>query len=416
MNIGARLSALAAEVTGQFVLDIGTDHGKLPAALVLSNKCRRAFASDINAEPLEAAKQTALTVGVSEKIEFIQSDGFADIDVSEVTDVVIAGLGGETIAEILRQGAGKIIGKNLILQAMSKSDLLFDCLIENGFRFRKIASVTDDGRDYTYFVCVKSQAGAVAVRDIYNAFDILAPFNSALEWDNSGVLVGRADDTAVTGVLCCTDITSKTVKEAEKQGANVILSHHPVIGFNPLKKITYAHPAALAAAKGIVCICSHTPFDISKYGMNRLFIKAFEAAVCGVYNKTILDSEEGIGVIFSLKTPMKTSEIAAKLKTALKTQTVRFSGDREIKKAAFCSGSGSAYIDKIIDENLSDLYITGDIKHSGLIDAENAGLSLIDAGHWGTEHTFSDYSAAYLKSQFPALPVFVYDNEPFNVV
>jgi dinuclear metal center YbgI/SA1388 family protein len=419
VNLGSRLSALAAEVTGKSVLDIGSDHGKLPAALVSSGKCSRAAATDINAEPLEAAKQTAKAAGVSHKIEFLLSDGVDKLDTADFTDIVIAGMGGETIAGILERGGEKIIGKNLILQAMSKSDLLFDFLSLGGFRFSKIARVIDDGRFYTYFVCRKSQAGTVTTKDIYSAFDVIAPFENAAQWDNSGVLTGRADKSAVTGVLCCTDITAEAVKEAEKCRANVIVSHHPVIGFDPLKKIPYAHPAAIAAAKGIVCICSHTPFDVSPYGMNRLFLKAFETAVCGVYDVSLLDKiadNIGFGVTFTLKTPMMTSEIAAKLKTALKTQTVRFSGDRIVKKAAFCSGSGSTYLEKIIDENLSDLYITGDIKQAGFTDAENAGLSLIDAGHWGTEHAFADFAREYLMSAFPELPVFVYDKEPFEVV
>jgi dinuclear metal center YbgI/SA1388 family protein len=419
VNIGNRLTALADEVKGKCVLDIGTDHGKLPVSLVMSGKCRAAIAADINEEPLGAAKQTAEGAGVIDKIRFIKSDGFDNIDTEEVTDIVIAGMGGETIAGILRRGGGKIRGKNLILQAMSKSDLLFDYLSSDGYRFVKIASVSEDGRDYTYFVCERFTAGVVAVRDIYNAIDVIAPFDSAAEWDNSGVLVGRADGWAVSSVLTCTDITTDTVFEAVWRGSNVIVSHHPVIGLDPLRNISYPHPAALASARGIICICSHTPFDLSPYGMNRLFLKTFEAAVSGVYDVNLLDKLNknlGYGAIFSLKTPTAVSEIAIKLKTALGTHGLRYMGEKLIKRAAFCSGSGSVYINKLIDENPAELYITGDIKQAGFIDAANADLALIDAGHWGTEHAFADFMREYLSSSFPGLTVTTYDKEPFAVL
>jgi dinuclear metal center YbgI/SA1388 family protein len=419
VNIGNRLTALADEVKGKYVLDIGTDHGKLPVSLVLSGRCRDAAAADINEEPLSAAKQTAEGAGVLDKIRFIKSDGFDDIDTDEVTDIVIAGLGGETIAGILKRGGEKIRGKNLILQAMSKSDLLFDCLVTDGFRFKKIAYVSEDGRDYTYFVCEKPETKTVTVRDIYNAIDVIAPFSSAAEWDNSGVLVGRADDRAVSSVLTCTDITTDTVFEAVWRGSNVIVSHHPVIGFDPLRNISYPHPAALASARGIICICSHTPFDLSPYGMNRLFLKTFEKAVCGVYDVELLDKIDknlGYGAIFSLKNPTTVTEIAEKLKAALGTHGTRYMGEKLIRRAAFCSGSGSAYISKLIDENPAELYITGDLKQANFIDAANADLTLIDAGHWGTEHAFADFMRDFLASSFQGLTVTTYDKEPFSVI
>jgi dinuclear metal center YbgI/SA1388 family protein len=419
LNIGERLCALAEEVRGKHVLDIGTDHGKLPAQLVYLGKCASAVAADINEEPLRSAKLTAERLGVAEKIGFVRSDGLEAIDTEGISDIVIAGMGGELIAGILRRGDEKITGKNLILQAMSKSDLLFDFLTENSFRFSAIKNIAENGRNYTYFVCEKSDNKNPSTRDVYNALDIIAPFINAAQWDNSGVLVGRADETAVSGVLCCTDITAKTVREAVKHGANVILSHHPVIGFDPLKRLPYPHPAALAAAAGITCICCHTPFDVSPFGMNRLFLKTFEKAVCGVYDTAVLDKmyeDFGYGVIFTLKTPQKTGEITAKLKAALGTAVVRFAGDKLIKTAAFCSGSGSVYLEKIISEGKVDCYITGDLKQAGFIDAANAGISLIDCGHWGSEHCFSDFAAGFIKSQYPTVSVTIFEEEPFDII
>ena len=96
--IDNRLKKCCEFVSGRGVVcDVGTDHAYLAAELVLSGKCNKVIASDIKSGPLEAARKTVEKYALSDKIELVLSDGLENIDGLGVSDIVIAGMGGETI-------------------------------------------------------------------------------------------------------------------------------------------------------------------------------------------------------------------------------------------------------------------------------------------------------------------------------
>ena len=144
--ISARLLTCASMVTGDFVCDIGTDHAYLPVYLVMSGKCRQVIATDIKEGPLSSAKGTLKRYGVSSSIKLVLSDGFDKVDPKSVTDVVIAGLGGENIRDILSSKKAGFLKKgiNLVLQPMSKAEVLRTWLAENGFAVLKETAVKDN--------------------------------------------------------------------------------------------------------------------------------------------------------------------------------------------------------------------------------------------------------------------------------
>ena len=128
--------------------DIGTDHGYLPVWLLQLGKITYAIASDINAEPLNHARQSAREYGVS-GIDFRLCGGLEAIAPTEVDTIVIAGMGGETIIHILEQATWSKDGKHtLLLQPMTKTELLRDWLADHGYRFIKERLVWD--KDYLY--------------------------------------------------------------------------------------------------------------------------------------------------------------------------------------------------------------------------------------------------------------------------
>lgn len=129
-----RLLVCAGMVEGDYICDVGTDHGLLPAYLLSTGKCCRAAAADINPMPLEAAKVTAVREGVYGKMDFYLSDGLREIPLEGITDIVIAGMGGELIYKILSDDERvKSCGANFILQPMTKAERLRKALAENGF-------------------------------------------------------------------------------------------------------------------------------------------------------------------------------------------------------------------------------------------------------------------------------------------
>ncbi|MDR0974660.1 MAG: Nif3-like dinuclear metal center hexameric protein, partial [Ruminococcus sp.] len=398
MKLDSRLEAIAEFVRGDFLCDIGTDHGKLPIFLLKSKKISRALCTDINEKPLDSAKRNAASAGVS--MLFSCTDGFDGIDLTEITDIVIAGMGGELITDILARGKDKLSGKNLILQPMTKREVLLDYLINEGYQITGRKTVSDSGKKYYIISAVPVEYMKATVRKIYSALDSLAPFAYAENWDNSGLLVGELSDTEVDKILIALDISFCVVEEAIEKKCGIIISHHPVI-FHPLTKLIPQTPSVHAMKNGITCICSHTCFDSSESGMNNIFIPTFIKAfgIDHIYNKKPIEptiDNNGIGIIFELPEAIKTtsSEFAGRLKQMFSSGIVRFTdvGDLTIKKVAFCSGSGGEFLSKIYDEKLADVYITADLKHSHFVDAVGRKFPVFDCGHYATEAMMKEYA------------------------
>lgn len=130
-----RLAMCAGLVSGEGIAcDVGTDHAYLAAELLKSGKCRKVIASDVAEGPLGAAQRTLMQAGLLDRAELVLSDGLVNVPCDGVSDVVIAGMGGETIAHILGECSWIKAGVNLILQPMTKISFLREWLCENGFK------------------------------------------------------------------------------------------------------------------------------------------------------------------------------------------------------------------------------------------------------------------------------------------
>lgn len=152
-----RLSACAELVSGKGIAcDVGTDHAYLAAELLRSGRCSEVIASDVAEGPLQAAKRTLRQMGLLSKARLILSDGLMQIPSYGVTDVIIAGMGGETIIHILSDCKwikGEI---NLILQPMTKASLLREWLSGNGFDIHEEKIVHEGKFFYTVIRAVFS--------------------------------------------------------------------------------------------------------------------------------------------------------------------------------------------------------------------------------------------------------------------
>jgi len=136
LKLPERLKTIAELVPrGRPLFDVGTDHGFLAIYLLLKGVVSRATASDMNAEPLNSARANAEKYGVTDRLSLILCDGLADLEVTEAATIVVAGMGGETIAKILSDAKNKLSGKSclLILQPMTKAGRLLSSL--NALKF-----------------------------------------------------------------------------------------------------------------------------------------------------------------------------------------------------------------------------------------------------------------------------------------
>ncbi len=155
IRLDKRLKMAADEVRpGKRIADIGTDHAYLPAYLIENGICPSAIAADIGKGPLENAKKVVSTSPLlNEKIELRLSDGLEKISPDEADDIVIAGMGGILIKDILTKAPWvKDEEKRLILQPMSHAEDVRRYLCENGFEIIKEKASNDSKHSYLVIV------------------------------------------------------------------------------------------------------------------------------------------------------------------------------------------------------------------------------------------------------------------------
>lgn len=143
---------LCAEMVreGSLLADIGTDHAYLPIWLVAAGKCPGAVAVDVREGPLERARENVVRYHMEEQIRLSLSSGLSALGPEDADDIVIAGMGGELIAEILGAAPwGRDSEKRLILQPMTTAPELRCWLRENGFGILQEKCAVSDGKAYT---------------------------------------------------------------------------------------------------------------------------------------------------------------------------------------------------------------------------------------------------------------------------
>ena len=164
-----RLSLCAQMVReGSRLADIGTDHGYLPIALCQSGRIPSALACDINPLPLQSARENIAKYNLSDKIKTRLSNGLKELHPDEADDIVIAGMGGELIRDILASAPWvKDTEKRLVLQPMTRHEDLVKWLYESGFCIERQEAVFDEGKYYT--VISTHYNGEVQTCDLYTA-------------------------------------------------------------------------------------------------------------------------------------------------------------------------------------------------------------------------------------------------------
>lgn len=240
------------------------------------------------------------------------------------------------------------------------------------------------------------------VGDVYRFIDTYAPFSTQDKFDNSGLLVGSMD-AVVDRMQICLDITRQAVEEAAAKGAQLIISHHPVI-FHKLSVLETCDPVYLLAKHGISAICAHTNVDIAKNGISDVMLELLDFRGDTKVLEPIHGNGSGYGRIVELDFIAEAEGLAQKCKKAFGCKVVRYyDSKRNIKTVGVCSGAGGS------EENVAhaakmgcDALITGDVKHSGFIEAANRGITVIDAGHFHTENIICGQLAVMLEQRFDA--------------
>jgi len=249
----------------------------------------------------------------------------------------------------------------------------------------------------------------VTVRDIYDFINSFAPFETQESWDNSGMLIGDISKEVKT-VAVCLDITPDTIENAKMNGADLIVSHHPVI-FNPVSKVLKGEPVYELLQAGLCAICAHTNLDIAHGGVNDVLAHILE-----LEDISVLQSSDGTEILRVGKIKKcNPQDFAKHVATNLKTTVRLAKGGRDIETVAVCGGSGCSLIPDILSAGI-DAFVTGDAKHNDFLDASDHGLTLIAAGHYETENPAMPIFAQCLKSEFSELGIIYIDSAPAEYI
>lgn len=229
------------------------------------------------------------------------------------------------------------------------------------------------------------------VKDFYGYLNSIAPFETQEDWDNSGMLVGDMD-AEVKKAAVVLDITHEEIKKAKAIGADLIISHHPVI-FNPIKSVTRGSVPYELVASSINALCCHTPLDIADGGTNDNLAK-----LLGIEVTRTEDPILRLGTV----EPTTAENLAGKIAKTLNTKVRYADAGRKIEKIAICTGAGCSLIEAAGE---IDAFITGDASHHNFLDCVQAGITLIVAGHYETEIVVVPVLVKKLQAQFPDIEI-----------
>ena len=236
-----------------------------------------------------------------------------------------------------------------------------------------------------------------SVCEIFQALCRIAPPELQMDFDNSGCQLGRMG-REVHRVLLALDATDEVVEEAAACGAELIITHHPLL-FSPLSAICDSEPVQRRVLTliehGIALISMHTNLDIAEGGVNDVLIRLLGAEPEGV-----LDSD-GCGRIGTLSETMELKEFLTRCRDTLRVNGLRYcDAGKDVRKIAVMGGSGGGSVEAAAGKGC-DTYVTADVKYHQFQRALELGLNLIDADHFCTENPVIPVLADKLGTQFP---------------
>ena len=227
------------------------------------------------------------------------------------------------------------------------------------------------------------------IKDITSIIEQFAPLALQESYDNSGLIVGRPDDE-VQRALLAVDVTEEVLDEAEREGCDIIITHHPII-FHPLKRFnsaTYVERCVERAIRsGIALYACHTNLDSTPNGMSWRVGSMMGLTDMATLEPRRDDPNAGFGVVGTLPRAEGAMAFMQRVKSIFEVGAIRHSDlpseDAMVRRVAVCTGAGGSLIDAAIKAN-ADIYITADLRYNDFMRGEG-GMILADIGHFESE-------------------------------
>lgn len=243
------------------------------------------------------------------------------------------------------------------------------------------------------------------IQKIMKIIDQFAPFDSAEDWDNVGLLIGN-ENRAIDRILLALDLTDQVIDEAIEEGIDLIITHHPII-FKPLSTISNNDPVGSLVLK---CIENHIGVIAAHTNLDKRFhegINAFLAEQIGLENLSILcpepseshpDLEMGFGIKGTFEKALSPEAFIEAIKKGYQLSSVRATHlkDHAIKTVAICSGASMDFVDDAIAAK-ADAFITADVKYH---ECQHKPLLIVDIGHFESEFIYLEHFKTILDQRF----------------
>lgn len=253
------------------------------------------------------------------------------------------------------------------------------------------------------------------VKDVTAVIEGFAPLGIQENWDNSGLCIG-SPESPVHSVILGLDCTPELVDEAVAAGADMIVTHHPLI-FSGLKRISPEDQTGLAVMKaisaGISVYAAHTTADKVVAGVSGAMARKL-----GLSDIEILDPEDGgvgLGMVGNLPVPVSASEAVSMVKEKFGLKAVRTSRpiDIPISRVAMCGGAGGSLAGKAREAG-AQLYLCGDVSYHHFFTGKD--FMIMDIGHYESEIEIVAILFSLLKKNFPTFAVRITENIYSNPV
>ena len=246
------------------------------------------------------------------------------------------------------------------------------------------------------------------VSDVLNFVETLAPRAMKMDWDNVGLLCG-SKSTPVTKVLVALDPFEHVCREAAEWGAEVIVTHHPLI-FRPLPNITdettIGRGIRTLIKHDISAINAHTNLDQVPGGVNDVLARTLGLKNIQVITPCGEIDGQSWGLLRLGEVREQTlSDFLSTVKEKLRCEGLRYvDGGKPVRKVAVGGGACADGYMEVLGAGC-DTFVTSDIKYNQFWDAHDFGLNLIDAGHFHTENPVVSVLAEKIATAFPEIEV-----------
>ncbi len=251
----------------------------------------------------------------------------------------------------------------------------------------------------------------MTVHELYRALDEKIPAALRCDWDNDGLICEPDPNRKVNNLLFTLDVTDEAIEYAVEIGADVIVSHHPML-FRPIKAVNSGnlggHKVIELIKNNIAVFSFHTRLDRMKGGVNDLLAETLGLTELEVFGDEETPDIGRIGIVAETTVAEFVERVSDLLGTPA-IQTVDLG--KPVRCVAVVGGDGKDYIPDAKAAG-ADLYLTGTLSYNSMVDGADMGLQLIEAGHFYTEAPVMKRLGEWVSALCPSVRCSYFDSNP----